>query len=183
MKTITFTGHRPNKLKGGYDYTSGENIKLKTQIQTAIAIIMNQHPEEDFCFITGGALGVDQLAFEVVYASKQTSNRIKTLTLAEPMLGMDNTWMDASKALHKHHENLADEVVIVSPGGYAAWKMMKRNEYMVDNSDYVIACWDGTRGGTGNCVKYANLKDKPIIRVNTQDNYEMSTINMKFKEV
>ncbi|PAD70641.1 hypothetical protein CHH83_02225 [Bacillus sp. 7586-K] len=43
--------------------------------------------------------------------------------------------------------------------------MQKRNEWMVDNSDYVIAVWDGTKGGTGNCVKYAQKQNKYITTI------------------
>lgn len=44
--------------------------------------------------------------------------------------------------------------------------MQKRNEYMIDNSDFVIAVWDGRPSGTGNTVRYAESKDKNIIRIN-----------------
>ena len=33
--------------------------------------------------------------------------------------------------------------------------MPTRNEYMVDLADKIIAVWDGSNGGTANCVKYA----------------------------
>ena len=41
--------------------------------------------------------------------------------------------------------------------------MQDRNKYMVDNSDYVIAVWNGTGSGTGSAVKYALSKDKFVI--------------------
>lgn len=40
--------------------------------------------------------------------------------------------------------------------------MMKRNKYMVDNSDYVIAVWSGKPGGTGNTVRYAIKSRKEV---------------------
>ena len=43
--------------------------------------------------------------------------------------------------------------------------MQKRNEYMVNNSDYVIAVWDGKPSGTGNTVRYAESKGKTIITI------------------
>lgn len=49
----------------------------------------------------------------------------------------------------------ADEVTYVSKETYTEGCMQKRNEYMVDQADYVYAVWNGTSGGTGNCVKYA----------------------------
>lgn len=37
---------------------------------------------------------------------------------------------------------------------------------MVDLADMVIAVWDGSKGGTGNCVQYAQKKGKEFIRIN-----------------
>ena len=36
---------------------------------------------------------------------------------------------------------------------------------MVDLADKVIAVWDGTKCGTGNCVRYAEKCGKEIIRI------------------
>ena len=48
--------------------------------------------------------------------------------------------------------------------------MQKRNEYMVDNCDLLIACWSGVKkGGTYNCVKYAIKNNKRIIVINPND--------------
>lgn len=43
--------------------------------------------------------------------------------------------------------------------------MQKRNEYMVDHSDKVIAVWDGSKSGTKNCIDYAKKVGKDIIFV------------------
>ena len=44
--------------------------------------------------------------------------------------------------------------------------MDKRNRYMVDHADYIIAVWDGKPSGTGKTVMYAQSKGKVIIKVN-----------------
>ena len=43
--------------------------------------------------------------------------------------------------------------------------MQKRNMYMVDSADRVIAVWDGSGSGTGNTVKYALSSGKPVYRI------------------
>ena len=43
--------------------------------------------------------------------------------------------------------------------------MQRRNEYMVDKADTLIAVWNGTSGGTANCVKYAKKKGVDIVRL------------------
>ncbi len=41
--------------------------------------------------------------------------------------------------------------------------MQKRNQYMVDKSDLVLAIWNGERsGGTWNTIQYAQSQGKPI---------------------
>lgn len=49
----------------------------------------------------------------------------------------------------------------------------ERNEFMVDRSHIVIACWDGLkRGGTWNCIKYALEERRPIWRIDPQGELE-----------
>ena len=43
--------------------------------------------------------------------------------------------------------------------------MMKRNKYMVDKSDIVVAVWNGSKGGTANTVKYAKQSGKTIKQI------------------
>ena len=55
-----------------------------------------------------------------------------------------------------------DIQTVVSPA-YFRGCMQKRNRYMVDNSDIVLAIWNGKEtGGTWNTIKYARSKNKEI---------------------
>jgi nucleoside 2-deoxyribosyltransferase len=63
---------------------------------------------------------------------------------------------------------LAHEVILVSDGTYpelGAKCMQDRNIWMVDHCDALIAVWDGTSGGTANCVGYAKRVGKPIVYI------------------
>ena len=45
--------------------------------------------------------------------------------------------------------------------------MLKRNRYMVDHAEYVIAAWDGRKtGGTYATVNYARKLNRKIINLN-----------------
>ncbi len=61
------------------------------------------------------------------------------------------------------------EVKIVSSGSYAPWKMQTRNEWMIDQAlsekHLVLALWNGSPGGTANCVKYAIHQKAKMINV------------------
>lgn len=156
---VAGTGHRPDKL-GGYD----DFTQLRV-LQVAFDWLDKHKPEH---VISGGALGWDQ----------QLANAARTLeipyTMALPFEGFEAKWPDRSKKVLANLVSDAAEVVYVSDVGYAPWKMQVRNQWMVDRSDLVLALWDGSSGGTGNCVAYAQKVGKPIENLwdkyNVQDN-------------
>jgi len=71
--------------------------------------------------------------------------------------------IDYEKALKHAHEvfNVSPLHEYTGPHLYT-----KRNEYIVDRVDVMIAVWDGSRSGTGNCVEYANDQGLPIFQIN-----------------
>ncbi|MFS0841191.1 SLOG family protein [Paenibacillus sp. 1P03SA] len=149
-ETVCFTGHRPSKL-GGYNENNPVMQYVKRELAAKIdAAIANGHKT----FISGMALGVDTVAAEIVLARRSTGSSIR-LIAAIPFSGQENRWNEESRVHWANIVQAADGVFYVNAPGYAAWKMQTRNEWMVDRSSLVIAVWDGTSGGTGNCVKYA----------------------------
>lgn len=67
-KTVCFTGHRPNKL-GGYDMKNPTMLKLKDKPLEVIEELIIK--EDKSRFITGGALGTDQICLLVCTYSKE----------------------------------------------------------------------------------------------------------------
>ena len=109
--------------------------------------------------IVGGALGVDTDAAAMAYVLGIP------YTLAKPCVGHELRWNTESQRKYRNMERLAANVVLVHNGPYTPWCMQKRNIYMVDSCNLLIAVWDGSSGGTGNCVKYAESKKKKILRI------------------
>lgn len=171
--TACFTGHRPNKLPGGYDYTSKENIALSKAIKNEVIKLYNSGIKH---FICGGALGVDQIAFEVLRNLRDKEDYFITIELAIPFEGFESKWLQNSKKLHNEHCLFADKLTIVEVisnytiddnyGQYHPAKLDMRNRYMVDNSQYIIAVFDGSKSGTLNCIKYAEKNNKSITIIN-----------------
>ena len=62
-------------------------------------------------------------------------------------------------------------VVVTETDEYPGpWVYHKRNEWMVDNADNVLAYWSGKeRGGTYACIKYARKVGKPIRNIYGKD--------------
>jgi len=148
---ICGTGHRPNKL-GGYGIETANKL-----IQIASDWLREQKPTK---VISGMALGWD-----MALASAAISNEIP-LVAAVPFKGQEGKWPQGSqKEFNRLLEN-ATSVVYVSDGGYAAWKMQVRNEWMVDNADVILALYNGdTSGGTYNCIRYAEKKEKQVVNL------------------
>lgn len=151
-KSICFTGHRPTKI-GGYGKSE---LKTWVREQLTIAIIKAYH-KGNKTFISGGAIGTDQIAAEIVMELKEALPDIR-LIIARPFPSQSSKWPQHVQEKFNHICNNADKVIDVSPDPFTKEKMQIRNEWMVDNSIGVIAVWDGSGGGTGNCIKYARDK-------------------------
>lgn len=155
-KTCCFTGHRPNKLKG---YDPKDNKELLWEIFK----VVEDHIDNKgvINFISGMALGVDMWAAKMILRAKKCNPEIR-LICAIPCKNHSSKWNAQSQKEWQSIIDKADEVVYVSEEEYKPYLMQKRNEWMCNMSDYIIAVWDGSNGGTGNCVKYAQKINKQI---------------------
>lgn len=138
---VAFTGHRPNKLGGYGPSATQDRVRAKLR-----EVLGGLRPTWG---ISGMALGVDQWAAEVCVEMQVP------FTAAVPFNGQESRWPEDSQRRYRELLAKASDVVVVSDGGYEAWKMQRRNQWMVDNADVLVAVWDGSPGGTANCVKYA----------------------------
>lgn len=182
-RVVSFTGHRPEKLFGSYDLN---NPKAKTLANELIKVIEQLITKANVThFISGGALGADQVAFICVNKLKQKYPHIQNI-LAVPFKNQDSVWKsETDRNRYYKIKDMADEVVYVDEieyynkdntvpvGDYSAKKMQLRNIYMVDQSQIVVAVYDGTKGGTANCVNYAKKKEKKIIALNPQKDFKI----------
>ena len=136
------TGHRPTKLGNEWDGVGHCSDWCRHCIQKAFERVK---PEE---VISGMALG-----FDTLFAEEALRAGIP-LTAAVPFTGQENKWPETSQQRYRAICSQA-EVVVVCSGGYSPDKMQVRNQWMVDRCSILLACWDGSRGGTCNCVEYA----------------------------
>lgn len=154
--TACFTGHRPNKLKG---YKAEDNKELLWRLHTETVRHIEKYDVDTF--INGLALGIDLWSAKIVLKLKEKYPHIKLIS-AIPCRNHPSKWNKESRDLWQEVCDKSDEVVLVTDEDYKPYLMQVRNIWMVDKSEYVIAVWDGTDGGTGNCVKYARNKEKQI---------------------
>jgi len=156
MITACFTGHR--KLNGKYD--GAEWRKLSGHMAEVIIPKLDKD-YKIVNYISGMALGVDMLAAEAVIQHQHM------LTAAVPYRDQYKLWsMSQQKRYHQILEK-CNEVNVLYGKYHKIHKLHRRNEWMVDHSNYVVAIWDGTEsGGTFNCYSYAKKKKKSIIVIN-----------------
>jgi uncharacterized phage-like protein YoqJ len=148
---VAFTGHRSDEFGGWKDN------QTHTAVRRAIREALERHKPEKV--ISGMALGVDTWAAEAA-----VDLRIPFIA-AIPFEGQESVWPEPSQKRFRELLGLASETVVVCEGGYEAKKMQKRNEWMVDHCELLLAVWNGSPGGTANCVRYAEAVKKPIERL------------------
>lgn len=146
---IAGTGHRPEDAED----EAAVRIKAATKLRYTDKTI-------DSC-ITGMAAG-----FDLWYADEAHRLGID-LIAAVPWKG--HTPRKADEELYAHILSVAKEVVYVSdsqdyPG---PWIYDKRNQWMVDHADAIMAYWNPHKefGGTYNCYLYAKEVGKPIANI------------------
>ena len=158
--TLCFTG--PRKIDGKYP-PSPQWIKILNKTEEIVQLFAFHGYKT---FISGGALGFDQIGAAAVVRVK---NRFKQLgielVMALPFQGFESKWPKESQAKFLSFCNAqADQIIYVSSPPYAPWKMQARNKWMVDRSKAVVALWNRIKsGGTFNCIFYALLHKKEFI--------------------
>lgn len=160
-KCCCFTGHRPKSLPFGDDESAAECVKLKELLRKNIEqqIVKNGVMH----FISGMAMGVDIYGAEIVLKLKEKYPQI-TLECAIPFEAQANRWDEKWKKRYFDIIRLSDNTTTLQTT-HSRGCMMNRNRYMVDNSDVVIAVWNGEKSGTGNTVRYAKKCGKKIILI------------------
>ena len=162
MKRVCVTGHRPDKL-WGYDILSPNYLILRKKFKE---LLINGEYEEG---VSGMALGTDMVFAMAVLELRSEGYNIK-LRCAIPCLKQYIKWNPDDIMLWKSIVMQADTKVLVTNSLYTPYCMPKRNRYMVDTVDDVMALYNGDEtGGTADCVKYAESQNKNIIVLNPND--------------
>lgn len=163
--TCCFTGHRPGGLPFKYNEQDPRCIALKNRLRFSITRLITEMGVDTF--ITGMAMGVDIFAAEEVLALKKTFKNVK-LICAIPCECQADSWNALWKGRYDDILSAADESVVLSEE-YTKACMHIRNRYMVDNSNYIIAVWNGKGSGTSSTIKYAEKKNREIIIINPEE--------------
>lgn len=151
-RTCCFTGHRAVT-----DYES-ENI-----IQELYKTIPRLITKGIVYFGSGGALGFDMLAAQVVLDLKKYYPQIK-LIMVYPCKNQTEFWNEWDKNKYNKIKNECDKYVYIAEE-YDSMCMHRRNRHLVDNSKYCICYLNKSSGGTAYTVNYANKQGLTVINI------------------
>ena len=160
------TGHRPSRFKFKYseDYTLCKQIKA-----SMLEVFRKLHDEKEVgCFYVWGALGVDMWAAEQILRLKELPGYGDIeLIAALPFVGHDSKWDERSRSRMKFILRHCSKIEVIGNEDCRE-SYIKRNCYMVDQADYLVAVYDDARNlrsGTMQCVWYARKKQVPVILI------------------
>ena len=149
-QTCCFTGHRPVKLPWGMRETDPRCVALKGQIAATLDGIYESGYRR---FICGMAIGCDMYFAEAVLALRQLQPDV-ILEAAVPCDSQADRWTRSQREQYAGLLERCDLVTYVSHL-YSPGCMMKRNQYMIDSSSLLLACFNGRSSGTMSTILYA----------------------------
>ena len=158
---IALTGHRPPKLDD-YDLHTPFYRRLQAKLESFIDSVA----DADTVVVchSGMALGADTVWAHAILAQLEKHPERVRFIAHVPVMTQPDQWPKASADHWRGLVAQADDVLVYADA-YSPRVMQERNIGMVDAADALVAVWDGTRGGTGNAVRYAKETATPIIRI------------------
>jgi len=164
MKACAITGHRPSRFKWKYREDDAGCERLKKRMREQLALLYEEGVRR---FYVGGALGTDLWAGEILLRLKeQPEYRDIELVVVLPFEGHDAEWDAGSRSRLRFLLSRGAGVVTVgtvSESPAACYR--KRNCYMVDHADCLLAVYDSgrsIRSGTGMTIRCARSKGLPV---------------------
>lgn len=165
LETCAVTGHRPTRFKFKYNENYAGCKRLKKRLHDQFVLLYEQGVRR---FLVGGALGVDMWSGEILLKLKEQpgySNIELVIVLPHP--DHDARWDGRSKNRMAFLRTHCAECIMIGtdPGPESYYK---RNRYLVDHADYLVAVYDGdrnVRSGTEMTVRYAQNLRKSIILI------------------
>lgn len=114
-------------------------------------------------FFTGGNVGFETLAAQVVLKAREEHPEIR-LALVLPSKDQSEKWPANVVKIYEDIKEHSDEVIYTSESGGRGC-LLRRNRYMMDESDYCLCYLIKSSGKTAELVRYAEKTDHPIINI------------------
>lgn len=164
---VSFTGHRPDKIVG----YSAAPLRVEIAIRKALAEEIRTLSEEGAeVFLSGMAPGVDLWAADEVLrlrAEGSIGSNVR-LVLAVPYPNFERSFRAEWRPLYLEILERADEVVYLSQGYYHGC-YHRRNDYLAEEADVMVAYYEGFEGGTRYTLKKAEARGVRIVNLHQRN--------------
>ena len=166
IKSCAFTGHRPRSFSFGYDEKSEEFLELRNRIKNTIIQVCNAGCRTFYC---GMAEGVDLWCGEIVLELKNQFDPPLEICAVVPFIAQPNSNTEINKKRYREIMEASSQRFLVSRN-FTKNCYLKRNHYLVDSCDALIAVFDENeeRSGTAQTIRYARRKGKKIFLINVK---------------
>ena len=172
-----FAGPRHQSLPFGFDEENADCLRLKQLLKEQAVYLIEALGVTHF--ISGVDLGIGQYAAEIVLALKRDYPEI-TLECAIPCENQAVKWTIAQRDRYFSIVKRCDKETLLQRQ-HTENCMKKRREYMVNQSNYVLAVWNGRQDATCNIVSIARTMGKPMIIIDP-NTFEVRSDSYKQKE-
>ena len=159
-KICAFTGYRPSKMPWGYDETDARCAEFRFRLREALEYLIGRGYAD---FLSGGALGFDQMAARIVLSLREKYPWIR-LIMVIPFDGQADRWSEDQRRAWLHIIEASDRVVHISHE-YDRGVFFRRNRYLVEHADLLLAAYAGQPGGTAGTVAYARRHGVRVARI------------------
>lgn len=162
-RTCSFTGHRPEKLPWRENEGDPRCLALKARLAEAVEQAYEQGVRH---FLCGMARGADFYFCEAVLALRQRHGSV-TLEAVIPCEEQAARWGERDRERYFALVARCDRETVIQRH-YDRGCMLRRNRYLVDHAEMLIAVYDGMLGGTMYTIAYAMKQGREIVTLDVQ---------------
>lgn len=151
--SIAFTGHR--------NIAPEQKDKVRERLRKAVSLAYKEGKYQCIC---GMALGFDMLAAEEVLSLKARLPYLQLIAVV-PFRGQNSRWDLAEQQRYDHILAKTDKVIVLSDTYYKGC-LLRRNDFMLQHSNFVIAYYDGKqKGGTYYTCREARKRGMTVVNL------------------
>lgn len=164
---VSFTGHRPDKISGWGLSAGAVEVAIRKSVAEEIESLV---AEGATTFVSGMAPGFDLWAADEVLRLRAEGRIAATvrLRLAVPYPGFERSFAAEYRPLYESVVAAADEVVYVCPG-YHHGCYARRNDFLVECAEVVVAYYEGTEGGTRYTLRKAEKLGRRVVNLHQRE--------------
>lgn len=162
---VSFTGHRP-RIGMSFDNRSERTASLEENLSRALELLVRE--QQVRFFLCGMASGFDLFAAQRVLRMRRSGILPENVGVVAVLPYPNHCWdISGERWKNAYQEVLqcaCDQAVVTKEKKKDSFK--KRNEYLVQNADILLAYWNhDPRTGTGQTVRMATEAGRSVINL------------------